>query len=118
MSWALRRVSLFFFLFAVFYLPFFLSHGDRVLSEWVVTTCANFYEANPLGLLPENFVIGLNFIVGGVVVIGFLVSDRHPTLAAVLVFFWSLYVFMFGVALHTNILKLSYAGCMWHGSGG
>lgn len=113
MSEILQRVAFFFLLLTVFYLPYFVSHGDRVLSEFVITQCG-YRESNPLGLWPENFVVALDVIIGGIGVIGFLSLDRSPGLAMLLIFVWSLYVFVFGLALHDNILKLAYGGCI-HG---
>jgi len=110
MSEVSRRVAFFFLLLTVFYLPYFVSHGDRVLSEFAVTQCG-YHESNPLGLWPETFVVVLDVIVGGMGVIGFLSLDRSPRLAMLLIFAWSLYVFVFGLALHDNILKLAYGGC-------
>jgi len=104
-----QRFASFFFLLTVFFIPYFVSHGDIVLSHWAVSHCG-FHEANPIGLVSPYAVMFLDFIVGAVGVVGFLSMASHPRFAFVLLLVWSVYVFVFGLALHHNILLVAW-GC-------
>ena len=102
------------FLLTVFYLPYLIHSSDYTLSLWAVSVCG-FYETNPFGFLPVTFVVALDFIVGGFGVYAFVIKDFHPRLSAAILMLWTLYVFVFAVALHDNILKIVYRGCAYGG---